>query len=107
MLLFPGCEKKSFSYQIRLLQKGQHAVSGFQGTKTPCKHLMHTEHLGGSISISLVITDAFVGNGKDCFPEHTTIGPVVCTLSRTHFSSRKIQASCLCFFARLPSDGYV
>lgn len=45
VLLFPACDKKAFSYQIRLLHKREHVLSGFQAIETSCKQPVHTELL--------------------------------------------------------------
>ena len=49
MRLFPFWEKSSFSYQIRLLSKGEQVWSGFQATEAPCKHLVQQEHFAAKL----------------------------------------------------------
>ena len=36
MLLFPACDKKAYSSQIRLLHIGEHVLNDLQATETPC-----------------------------------------------------------------------
>ena len=47
-------EKKTFSYQIRLLQKTEHVLSSLHATENLCKHLMHTEDLAGGRNITCI-----------------------------------------------------
>ena len=44
-LFGPMWEKSKFSYQIRLLQIGEHICSEFQAAEAHCQHLVPTEHL--------------------------------------------------------------
>ena len=44
MLLFPACENKAFSCQIRHLHKGEHVGRRFKAREAPCKQVEYKEH---------------------------------------------------------------
>jgi len=57
-------KKRNISFQIKVLQKEEHIWSGIQASEAHCKHLVPTEHLAVSSSISLVRRDAYVGKKR-------------------------------------------
>lgn len=71
---YPVCEKSSVSFKNRLPQEGEHVFSGFQATEAHCKHVVPTQHLVESGSITQVKRESQWEKGKVCFSFQNNFG---------------------------------
>ena len=97
---------EGISYQIRLLYKGEEVLIEFKTTEDPCKQLAHWAIGWGAAHSPYWEKILRKEKSMGCFPEQTTIGACVHSLSSLYAASRKLPSSLFVSFLRWPSWDY-